>query len=493
MKTQFPKHITTVPYGDNIALWNNRTGCCVVISKPTFEDGLGSISPALQYRLQKMHFLHKDISNMETKIPHRNRNCILVDDELWSPNPQKHHSGGYAYYCTKLTPQQLNLFKKIDGQQSIQDLSSTFNISPTYLYELLLPWMSIDRQVVQIRDRKLGTHHPVLLQMISPRRSKHERKEHMHDESGTTNLHTFHQSDIQDARHHFDDVEITLAHALELPHPCLNNLSFGVSLTKCLLEKLLNPPNIVVELGAGSGAVTEGFFSVYQPSRYIRMDASPVLLKHQQKRVPQSESLNVKAPPIPFENNSIDLFLCNEVIADLPSSPKESLQAQKLLQKYNINIPKEQRFVNTGSWELIESLHSVLHKNGLAYISEFGSLDEIPEETTHLNHPEMSIHFGQLEEVAKKIGFHTILVPIEKLLNMSLDELWMSKHSFMALRACYANKSLHLQARAYHPSTFVSRFDIHGLEWNSMYEVGPAPLPQRVWALLLWKEDDAKN
>ena len=120
-------------------------------------------------------------------------------------------------------------------------------------------------------------------------------------------------------------------------------------------------------------------------------------------------------------------------------------------------------------------------------------MDELPEETTHLNHPEISIHFGQLEEVAQKIGFHTILVPIEKLLKISLDELWMSKHSFMALRTCYANKGLHLQARAYHPSTFTSQFDIHGLEWNSMYEVGPAPLPQRVWALLLWKEDDAKN
>ena len=62
------------------------------------------------------------------------------------------------------------------------------------------------------------------------------------------------------------------------------------------------------------------------------------LLKHQKKRVPLSESLDVKAPPIPFENNSIDLFLCNEVLADLPSSPKESVHAQKLLQKYNINI-----------------------------------------------------------------------------------------------------------------------------------------------------------
>ena len=74
----------------------------------------------------------------------------------------------------------------------------------------------------------------------------------------------------------------------------------------------------------------------------------------------------------------------------------------------------------------------------LAYISEFGSIDELPEETTHLNHPEINgIHFGQLEEAAKKFGFQTRLIPIAELLNMSLDDVWMSKHSFMALRACY--------------------------------------------------------
>ena len=333
-------------------------------------------------------------------------------------------------------------------------------------------------------------NHSALLQMISPRRSKYERTEEMHDEQEVIQLQDFHYSGITDAQNHFDDVEITLAHALEIPHPCLKNISFGSSLAHSLLSRVQSKtPSIVFELGAGSGAVAEGFCSVYQPPCYIRMHASPILLEYQKKRVPQSESLEGYAPPITMKENSIDLFLCNEVIADISSPPTESLLSQQLIEKYQIVVPKEQHIVNTGSWKLLESLYSVLNWNGLAYISEFGSIDELPQATTHLNHPEISIHFGQLEEVAKKIGFQTRLIPISELLNMSLNDVWISKHNFMALWACYASKNLPLQTRAYHPSTFLPQFDIHGLEWNSMHQTGPAPLPSRVWALLLWKEE----
>ena len=50
-------------------------------------------------------------------------------------------------------------------------------------------------------------------------RSKYERTEDMHDEQGATQLQDFHHSGITDAQHHFDDVEITLAHALEIRIP----------------------------------------------------------------------------------------------------------------------------------------------------------------------------------------------------------------------------------------------------------------------------------
>ena len=122
----------------------------------------------------------------------------------------------------------------MNGQQNIQQISSILNISPEELYEDLLPFMSYKMQVVQLRDRALSMNHSALLQMISRRRSKYERTEDMHDEQGSTQLQDFHHSGITDAQHHFDDAEITLAHALEIPHPCLKNI-FGSSLAHSLL------------------------------------------------------------------------------------------------------------------------------------------------------------------------------------------------------------------------------------------------------------------
>ena len=284
MQSKLPKHITSLPYGNNIALWNNNTGCHVVLSKQSFEEGMENATPALHRRLNAMHMLDDTIPQIELKIPHRNRNSILIDHELWSPIPKEHHSGGFSYRCTLLQPRQIEILKLIDGQQNIQQISAILHLSPKELYEVLLPFMSYKMLVIQIRKRGLGSYNPALLQMISPRRSKYERTEEMHDEQGATHLQEFHHSGITNAQTHFDNVEITLAHALEVPHPCLNNISFGTSLAQSLLSRsICKTPSIVFELGAGSGAVAEGFCSVYQPLRYIRMDASPILLEHQKK------------------------------------------------------------------------------------------------------------------------------------------------------------------------------------------------------------------
>lgn len=492
-------HVTAMPYGQNIALWNNLSGCHIVISKETFETfeiknfEIENITPALTSRLQRFHMIEASIPNLPHMIPHRNRHTIIVDQGLWSPIPEQHHSGGFLYRCINLSEQEQNILKNIDGKKTIENLSSELSMDVNEIYALLLPWMACDMQIIQLRDRSLGPKHSALLQMIAPRRAVQNRPQHMIDEDGATQLQEFHQTEITNAQRHFDDVEITLAHALEKPHPSLQNRSFGFVLAQELCSYLSQKPNVVCELGAGSGAVTEGFYDFYEPNRYIRMDASPVLLEHQKNRVPQSESLEGYAPPIPLPSQSVDLFLCNEVIADLPSSPKTSQKSQELISKFCIDIPPEQHTINTGSWELLESIYKILHPDGIAYLSEFGSVDEIPEETTHLNHPEVSIHFGQLEQVARHIGFETKLLPLDQLLHMSLQELWLSKHSFMALRACFLVKGKHLEARAYHPSTFLSSSDIYGLEWNSMNEPGPAPLPQRIWALLLWKKKHATD
>ena len=150
--SKIPTHFTSLPYGDNIALWNNRAGYHVVISKQSFEEGLENITPTLRRRLNSMYMLEATLPQMELKIPHRNRNPILVDHELWSPVPEEYQSGGFHYRYTPLQPQQREILKLMNGQRNIQQISSILNISPDKLYEVLLPFMSYKMQVVQLRN-----------------------------------------------------------------------------------------------------------------------------------------------------------------------------------------------------------------------------------------------------------------------------------------------------------------------------------------------------
>ena len=122
----------------------------------------------------------------------------------------------------------------------------------------------------------------------------------------------------------------------------------------------------------------------------------------------------------------------------------------------------------------------------MGYISEFGDIYEIPTETIQLNHPEVSIHFGQLEQVAQKLGFETLLIPLPELLNMDLRQNWMAKHSYCGVRSILHQQGTLLPARAWHPTQFLYP-DIDGIDWVPMTEPGPAPLPMRIWVLLIWK------
>ena len=47
--------------------------------------------------------------------------------------------------------------------------------------------------------------------------------------------------------------------------------------------------------------------------------------------------------------------------------------------------------------------------------------DELPTETTHLDHPEVSIHFGHLRAVAQGLGLQAELLPLHSLLDIDLS------------------------------------------------------------------------
>ena len=476
-------HIITIPNPPEVFLWNPLIGRGMQI----YEQSLSTISPhpALLQRYKEIGFF-EEIPNIHELIPHRSRWSILVEQTLWHPIPSRRTSGGYTYQSIELSAEQTLLWKNIDGVRSVTKLSQELGWTPTHTHSLLLPLCTHEVQAIQLRSKGLGKSHQALLQLFSPPVPQNIRDKHMYDQYGGTDLSRFHDEGINNAKRHFDDVEITLAHALEIPHPSLGMQSFGAKLARSLCYKTKILPHTILELGPGTGALAQGWYTVHTPQRYIRMDASPTLLKAQQERLPHTEEICAHAPHIPLPAESIDLFLSNEVIADLSAASIDDPEAQKWISQNNITLEPQQNWINLGAWKLIHSVWNVLQKGGMAYISEFGDHNEIPTEAIHLNHPEVSIHFGQLREVAEKCGFETELISLPQLLQMDMQQKWMAKHSYSALRAYLHTQNQEIEARAYSPESFPLQ-KIDGLEWVSMYEPGPAPLPERILSLLLWK------
>ena len=477
------RHITILRSSEHVLLWNNHTGRGMNISHASFDAK--KRHHAVQSRLDAFGMNGRP-QELSTLIPHRSRWSLLSSYTLIHPIPAQRSSGGYRYQSIPLSEQQQKLWLRIDGKKTLHILANEFELSVRTIHHLLTPLCTYEVQAIQLRNKALGSSHRALLHLHAPLVPQNKRNDHMYDEYGGTTLEQFHSSEILDAYTHFDNVEITLAHALEQPHPSLRMESFGTAIAQTLLPMAHREINDILELGPGTGALAEGWYTHHSPTRYIRMDASLELLRAQEKRLPYTESLSAHAPNIPLPSDTIDLFICNEVIADLRASSIEDPDVQTSIQKYNITLEEEQSWINLGAWKLLESLWKILRPGGMGYISEFGDVYEIPTETIQLNHPEVSIHFGQLEQVAQQIGFQTKLLSLPKLLKMDMDQRWLSKHSYCALRAALHEKKETIAASAWSPKDFPYT-QFQGLEWVPMSEPGPAPLPMRIWALLIWK------
>ena len=134
-----------------------------------------------------------------------------------------------------------------------------------------------------------------------------------------------------------------------------------------------------------------------------------------------------------------------------------------------------------------EELARVMAPGGVAVLTEFGGIDEIPRETEQLDHPEVSIHFGHLCAVSRALGLSARCVPLADFLRADLSQSWLSRHSHEALRARMRAEGRHLAARAWTPQNLSLPWPVEGLEWVPLSDEGPGPLMTRFIALVLVK------
>ena len=296
------------------------------------------------------------------------------------------------------------------------------------------------------------------------------------------NLHDYHRGSIPDADLQFDHQETTLSHLLRIPHPVLRGRTYGQALIDVLLERGAIPDGRirVLEIGAGLGYIARDAIARLRDRgrtvEYTIVELSPVLAASQQARVGDAAtwvSGDVLAVTLP--DASFDLIISNEMAGDLPARemtrPELGLTAEggevdrerlrsigggaAIAADLNVNLDDapETFYLQTGAFELVARMARWLAPGGTMILTEFGDSSAWPKMSTHLDHPELSTHFGQLQQAARASGLDAGTEFVIDVLDFDRDlkGLATTRSHFRALRALAADSGIDLPKLGYTP------------------------------------------
>lgn len=278
----------------------------------------------------------------------------------------------------------------------------------------------------------------------------------------------YHRHEIVEAERQFDETETTLSHLFRHPHPALGGRRYGEAFVEAMTHGgLLDRPVVsVIEVGGGLGYFAAAAAATLGAQRntgedldYCVVDISPALQEAQRARlagVGGTRTLTTDGERLEeVASGSVDLLVSNEVIADFRTgriqvsaptpapeheTPDEMLarleeagddgpvltghaETVALLERYGIDLGDHhgEVLINTGAIRFVETIWRVLRPGGAAVVSEFGDRWRLPVESTHLDHAEVSIHFGHLLTVASDLGFSAELVDLPDFLGLDGD------------------------------------------------------------------------
>lgn len=249
-------------------------------------------------------------------------------------------------------------------------------------------------------------------------------------------------------------------------------LSYGKTIAKEFINKgVLKDGATILEIGGGEGDLARNFIEYLIKDginilQYIMLDINPHFLSLQKNKTKKFLGnvgfiLANSLPKLPFENESIDFIIANEVIGDFPViknlRPKVIRDYQNILQaeygsdelalleeavnvikKYDLQIPQRKKFsLNYGAILFLLGAFDVLKPNGSVFISEHSCeiaktnyWEELPglllpheekgfpSRISLKGHDEYNIKFSHLEAVAERIGFKVESAALEELLEL---------------------------------------------------------------------------
>ena len=509
---RFAPDVWRLESGGRIVLFHGRTGRSFAIAAEVLAEierwvpGLPA-PPDLEAVARRLDGLRLLVESppldLGALIAAPSRMPILLPElpALWLPLPAVRTPGGHGWAERRLSPMELAAWRAINGARSLRAVAEKAGIPLSDLLAFSAELTHPEVQALQLRERPVGPHDPGLGRLVAPERPPAHRPAHLRGPKGETTLAHYHQLEITHGDTHFDDRETTVAHAFAVPHPALEGQPFGQRLVGALEARGHWPEGAatLLEIGPGDGELGADLRVAADargllPRTHIRLDQSPELLRTSARRQPGTRGILGNATELPMGEASVDLVICNEVLADLSAVPFDPMdpfpegaaeEVAARIERYGIAPLPGEALYNLGAWKLIEELARVLAPGGAAYLSEFGGMEEIPVETVHLDHPEVSIHFGHLQTIARRLGLEARVLPMAELLGFDLTSTWLSRHSYEGLRARMHARGEHLAARAWTPATLKLPFKAEGLDWVPISHPGAAPVVTRFQALLL--------
>ncbi len=286
----------------------------------------------------------------------------------------------------------------------------------------------------------------------------------------------YHLESIGNPNEQFDHQETTLSHLLRVPHPALANRTYGQALVDALVAKNLVKDGTVrvLEIGAGLGYVAQHVIERLRGSgravEYTIVELSPALAQAQRERLGNDATwIEGDALAVTLPDASFDLIISNEMIGDLPAkqlsrvdvglelagtgtADRDKVRAvHPLADAVNLDDAPEPFYLQTGAFELVSKVARWLAPGGTAVITEFGDANAWPKLSTQLDHPELSTHFGHLQQVARAESLEASVEFVIDLLDFDRTQegLATTRSHFRALRALAHDAGLELPKIGY--------------------------------------------
>lgn len=398
----------------------------------------------------------------------------------------------------------------INGKNSQQEIASLLSVDLDDVQKVIDEQKRIDSKLFYQAPAPKGA----LEEVIALKKKSLEYK----NVSKAPDLDNYHTLGITDAPKQFNQNEMTMSHLYRVPTKGLNGMRYGEALAKKLVLNLdeTSAESInILEIGGGLGYLAFYFLeylakkkpSIFKRLDYTILDLSPELQRFQKETNKAYSNINFICANIQTHNfcdQKYDLIISNEMIADLDVevanksnciNGKPSNESEKLIIENSLKVMDfpEKFIFNLEAIRLIFLIKRILKANGIAFVSEYGTMNEPAFAVPLPGHFEYSIQFSHLEDIAKKIFDNSNLTTVYDYLSFDGESLMIANEDRATLFGClmpYLGKE-ELPALAYDKELLLETIGeevyngIKNLQFYKLHENKTHLNPKQFYALLL--------